>query len=153
VRAVARRGIPAVAVWTAAQLADFLRFVADDPWYPLWWLIALRGLRRGEAAGLGWCDLDHRQLTIVSQRTTVGSKVIEGEPKSAASQRAVALGRHTVTILRVHRRRHSRSRVPKIQIVEQLEQDGFVGRHIAGLGCRKRCECRAYILDLNGSTR
>ena len=50
-----------------ATLAEFLRSVAEDPWYPLWCLIALRGRRRGEAAGLRWCDLDleHRQLAVV----------------------------------------------------------------------------------------
>jgi integrase len=98
---------PAVAVWTAVQLALFLGFVAEDPLYPLWWLIALRGLRRGEAAGLWWCDvdLDRRQLTIVSQRTTVGYQVVEGPPKSAPSRRTVALDRRTVQILRAHRAR------------------------------------------------
>jgi integrase len=36
----------------------------------MWWLIALRGLRRGEAAGLRWCDvdLDHRVIMIDQQR-------------------------------------------------------------------------------------
>jgi hypothetical protein len=39
----------------------------DDPLYPLWWMVALRGLRRREAAGLRSCDvdLDRRQLRIV----------------------------------------------------------------------------------------
>jgi hypothetical protein len=37
---------PAVAVWTADQLAEFLGSVNDDP------LFALRGLRRGELCGL-----------------------------------------------------------------------------------------------------
>jgi hypothetical protein len=88
------------------QLAEFLRFVADDPLFALWWLVALRGLRRGEVAGLRWqdIDLDRRQLTIVSQRTTVGYQVVEGPPKSAASRRTVALDRRTVTVLRAHLR-------------------------------------------------
>jgi hypothetical protein len=30
-------------------LAVFLDFVAVDRLFPMWWLIALRGLRRGEA--------------------------------------------------------------------------------------------------------
>lgn len=38
-----------VAVWTEHQLAEFLDFVASDRLYALWWLIALHGLRRGEA--------------------------------------------------------------------------------------------------------
>jgi hypothetical protein len=46
---------PAVAVWTVEQLAAFLRFAREDPLFELWWLVALRGLRRGEVgrAALG----------------------------------------------------------------------------------------------------
>ncbi|MET7339621.1 hypothetical protein [Nonomuraea sp. NPDC005650] len=43
-----------MAVWTAEQLAEFLAFARGDPLYQLWQLIALRGLHRGEAAGLCW---------------------------------------------------------------------------------------------------
>ena len=51
---------PTVAVWTPDQLATFLnhRRQARDALYPAWRLIALRGLRRGEACGLRWADLD-----------------------------------------------------------------------------------------------
>jgi integrase len=96
-----------VAVWTTAQLTEFLSFVADDPLYPPWWLVALRGLRRGEVAGLRWqdVDLDRRQLTIVSQRTTVGYDVIECPPRSSASHRTIALDRRTVDVLRAYRHR------------------------------------------------
>ena len=103
---------PAVAVWTTAQLTRFLDAVADDPLFALWWLIALRGLRRGEAAGLRWqdVDLDRRQLSIVTQRTTIGYQIIEGPPKSSASRRTIALDRHTVTILRSHQRAQRQTR-------------------------------------------
>ncbi|MFG1611091.1 tyrosine recombinase XerC [Actinoplanes sp. NPDC049265] len=98
---------PAVAVWTADQLTEFLDFVEQDPLYPLWWLVALRGLRRGEVCGLRWqdVDLDRRQLTISSQRTTVGHEVIEGPPKSAASCRTIALDRRTAQILTQHQKK------------------------------------------------
>jgi integrase len=49
---------PSVAVWTTEQSAAFLRFVAQDRLAVMWWLIALRGLRRGEAAGLRHPDVD-----------------------------------------------------------------------------------------------
>ncbi|HVQ96058.1 MAG TPA: hypothetical protein VMU51_33850 [Mycobacteriales bacterium] len=39
-------------MWTEHQLVEFLDFVATDRLYAMWWIIALRGLRRGEAAGL-----------------------------------------------------------------------------------------------------
>jgi hypothetical protein len=41
-----------VAVWTVEETAMFLSFVAQDRLAVMRWLIALRGLRRGEAAGL-----------------------------------------------------------------------------------------------------
>jgi integrase len=98
-----------VMVWTPEQLATFLDRVAADRLYALWWLIALRGLRRGEAAGLRWCDLDltHHQLTVSQQRTTAGPRVVTGPPKSAASRRTIALDKHTVTALREHQRRQA----------------------------------------------
>jgi hypothetical protein len=45
---------PSVAVWTGPQLAEFLDFVGEDRLFAMWWLVALRDLRRGEAAGLRW---------------------------------------------------------------------------------------------------
>lgn len=60
---------PVVAIWTADQTARFLHAIADHRLYAVYHLIALRGLRRGEAAGLRWCDLDldHRVATINGQ--------------------------------------------------------------------------------------
>jgi integrase len=51
-----------------------------------------RGLRRGEACGLRWSELDleHGVLFVVRNRTTAGYQVIGGEPKTAAGRRAVA---------------------------------------------------------------
>lgn len=94
-----------VAVWTATLLAEFLRFVADDRLYAMWWLIALRGLRRGEAAGLRWIDvdLDEQVIMISQQRITFGHTTTVGPPKTAASRRTIALDRTTVKVLRAHR--------------------------------------------------
>jgi hypothetical protein len=56
-------------VWTLRQLITFLNGVEDDRLVALWWLIALRGLRRGEAAGLHRDDLDSasRELAVSRQ--------------------------------------------------------------------------------------
>jgi integrase len=99
-----------VAVWTAARVAEFLRLAADDRLYAMWWLIALRGLRRGEGAGLRWVDvdLDERVVTISQQRITYGRITTDGPPKTAASRRTIALDKATVQILREHRRRQLR---------------------------------------------
>ncbi len=47
-----------VMVWTPVQTGAFLDAVAEDRLYPMWHLIAFRGLRRSEAVWLAWSDVD-----------------------------------------------------------------------------------------------
>jgi len=116
---------PAVAVWTTEQTATFLSFVANDRLAAMWWLIALRGLRRGEAAGLRWADvdLDAGVAMIEQQRIANGHLVTVGPPKTAASRRLVALDRHTVRLLREHRRRQ---RAEQCAAGEAWQDSGYV---------------------------
>jgi integrase len=68
---------PRVAVWEVGHVAEFLDAVRDDPLFPLWWLIALRGLRRGEAVAVRGTDLDerYRELNVRRQLLVVDGKV------------------------------------------------------------------------------
>jgi integrase len=94
VEAWRRDGIrPAVAVWTLRQLITFLTGVENDRLAALWWLIALRGLRRGEAAALDRDDLDSaaRELSISRQLIALPGELYCGPPKSRASIRTIAL--------------------------------------------------------------
>jgi integrase len=94
VEAWRRDGIrPPVAVWTLRQLVSFLTGVENDRLAALWWLIALRGLRRGEAAALDRDDLDSesRELTITRQLIALPGELYCGPPKSRASTRTIAL--------------------------------------------------------------
>ncbi|MFB9895356.1 site-specific integrase [Planobispora takensis] len=95
---------PTVAVWTPRQLAAFLDFVREDRLLALWWLAALRGLRRGELAGLRWTDLslETAELTVTRQLVHADGRLLACPPKSAASQRTIALDPHTVHLLRRH---------------------------------------------------
>lgn len=47
-----------VAVGDPPHVARFLKAVWSDLLSALWWLVALRGPRRGEIAGLCWEDID-----------------------------------------------------------------------------------------------
>ncbi|MEW1838401.1 tyrosine-type recombinase/integrase [Nonomuraea angiospora] len=95
---------PAVAVWTIEQLTEFLAFVRDDRLFALWWLIALRGLRRAEVAGLRWIDLDtdRRELTIACRLVHTDHGLLPCPPKSASSQRGIALDLDTLRLLYRH---------------------------------------------------
>jgi integrase len=116
---------PAVAVWTTQQTAAFLSFVEQDRLATMWWLIALRGLRRGEAAGLRWADidLDAGVLMVEQQRIANGHLVSVGPPKTAASRRLVALDRHTVRLLREQCRRQ---RAEQHAAGEAWQDSGYV---------------------------
>ena len=96
---------PPVAVWTAAQTARFLHQTMDDRLYAVFHLIALRGLRRGEAAGLRWCDadLDGGTIYIDRQLQQRDRQLVQGPPKTSSSGRAVALDATTASVLRRHR--------------------------------------------------
>jgi integrase len=82
--------------------------------YALFHLLALRGLRRGEALGLQWSDLDLSAATLVIdrqlQQRTSGGGVITLEPKTRAGHRWIALDRGTLTALRTHRAHQARER-------------------------------------------
>jgi integrase len=67
---------------------------------------------RGEAAGLRWIDLDldARLLTVERQLVQVGKEVIIGQPKSAASQRTIAIDKATARLLREHEQRQESDR-------------------------------------------
>jgi integrase len=69
-----------VGVWTAEQTAEFLRQVRGHRLYTLFHLVALRGLRRGEAVGLRWSDLDldAGALTVSEQLQARTVSVLRG---------------------------------------------------------------------------
>ncbi|MGH3164918.1 MAG: tyrosine-type recombinase/integrase [Trebonia sp.] len=102
---------PVVAVWTPAQLAEFLSSVAGHPLFPVYRLVAMRGLRRGEACGLRWDDLDLDEgIAYISrqlQQDAVG-RLRACPLKTESSRRAVALDPETVIVLRAHRSRQER---------------------------------------------
>jgi integrase len=99
---------PVVAVWEPDQLAQFLASIADHPLFPLFRLVGMRGLRRGEACGLQWGDLDLDDgLAYISRQLQEDDRGRLGvcALKTESSRRAVALDPETVIILRAHRSR------------------------------------------------
>ncbi|WP_444949299.1 tyrosine-type recombinase/integrase [Micromonospora ureilytica] len=119
---------PRVSVWTAPQFAAFLQFTATDPLHALWRLIGLRGLRRGEIAGLRWSDINFKakELRVVQQRTTAGHRVYQGPPKSASGQRVVALDKATNTALSRHRRQQQDQAARRIDAGKRYRDTGYV---------------------------
>jgi integrase len=132
---------PKVAVWTPAQTGAFLDFAADDRLYAIFHLITFRGLRRGEAVGLRWTDIDMTgaMLTVEQQVVQIGWQTTESEPKSDSGARIVALDSGTVSALAAHRDRQNLEReaageawVETGRVFTRLDGQGLHPGHVTG---------------------
>ena len=91
-------------VWSAEQLVAFLAHVADDRLFALWRVLAMTGMRRGEALGLQWDDLDMEggRLTIRRAWVPVNGVGQMSEPKTRRGRRTIALDPVTLEALQGH---------------------------------------------------
>ena len=97
--------------WSVDELRTFLARAAEDRLAALWTLYVTTGMRRGEALGLRWADvdLDAGTVNIARVRTTAedddGKRLVydDDDPKTASSRRTVTLDGPTVAALRAHR--------------------------------------------------
>jgi integrase len=117
---------PKVRPWEPADLGKFLDSLGGDRLAPLFELIAATGLRRGEACGLRWSDVDlergrltvNQQLVQVSTTTTKCPSCAEvhkghvfGPPKTRSGDaRLVTLDGGTVGVLLAHQLTQSAER-------------------------------------------
>lgn len=102
----------AVMVWTPAQIGQFLDEAEGDRLYALFHLVAFRGLRRGEAVGQDWrdVDLDGHAITIAKSIVVRQWTPEEGTPKTDGSAATIALDSLNVAVLREHRERQPAER-------------------------------------------
>jgi len=101
--------------WNAVTLRKFLDAsrATDERHHALWVLLATTGMRRGEALGLRWSDvdLDSGKARIVQTIIRTRNVVSVGEPKTARGRRSISLDPATVAVLRVHRHRTLQERL------------------------------------------
>jgi integrase len=102
---------PEMHPWDAAQLAGFLGWSAEkSQLHAAWTVLAMTGMRRGEALALRWRDVALDAGTVSVRRSAgvvrvkgEGASIAEGDTKSS-KPRVIDLDAATVTVLRAHRR-------------------------------------------------
>jgi integrase len=83
--------------------------VRPDDLSPLWHLLLLEAMRRGEALGLRWQDVNwergtvHIVQTVVADKNDKGRAVIQPRAKTASGSRSVRMTAETLAVLREHR--------------------------------------------------
>ncbi len=100
-------------ILAAAQIGRFLTFAQNDGYSPLWLLLVQTGMRRGEALGIRWQDLDLEKGKL-SVRQTV--ECLKGTahistPKTAAALRTITLFPESIAALLAHRTRQLERRL------------------------------------------
>ncbi|WP_434591814.1 site-specific integrase [Streptomyces sp. A5-4] len=93
-----------VMVWTPTQFGTFLDAAESDRLYALFHLVGTRGLRRGEAVGQNWTDvdLDAGLITPAKEIVVDGWDPYESAPKTDGSASTIALDSVNVALLREH---------------------------------------------------
>jgi integrase len=96
-------------IWSVPELKTFLAAERESPNYPLWLTLITTGIRRGEALGLRWqdLDLDARTMAIRQTRVVIGYQPLLSTPKTRKGRRQVALDPATANCLAsLKERRH-----------------------------------------------
>ncbi len=118
--------------WTAKELQAFLTTQRESRLYPLWLILASTGMRRGEALGLRWedVDTDNSRLSIRQNLVTVGYVVHIGKPKTGRG-RNVSVDPATLAVLKAYHKHQLEEKIlwKKAGYVDS----GFVFRRENGL--------------------
>jgi integrase len=98
---------------TPEQARHLLQALAGHRNEVLYVLMLSTGLRRGEALGLRWTDvdLDAGVLLVQRQLKREGGKLVTADTKTARSRRSVDLPAPTVAALKAHRARQAEERL------------------------------------------
>lgn len=96
-----------IVVWSLDEVRTFMEHAATHRYAALWMIYARCGVRRGEALGLRWTDIQldtvngmRPHLKIQRQVNYVNGEVMRGELKTGASARTVFIDAATVSALK-----------------------------------------------------
>jgi integrase len=104
---------PEMRVWDAFTLTTFLERVSDDRYYTPFLLLATTGMRRGEALGLRWSDVDLEagRVAIRQTVTAVDHKIVIASRTKTGKARNIELDAGTLAALRSWRKLQAEERL------------------------------------------
>lgn len=108
-----QRSVKEFKAWSASEAQAFLRHVEGDRLEALWILLLGSGLRRGEALGLQWKDIDLNERTVSVRRSLglLNCVPTMSSPKTRKSTRVISVGSSVSDALRDHRYRQAQERL------------------------------------------
>ncbi|MBB5871152.1 integrase [Allocatelliglobosispora scoriae] len=109
---ISHRYRPKFTPWSADEARSFLKVAREDRWYALYSVALALGLRRGEALGLRWVDVDLIDNVISIRRTLqrVNGQLTNGPVKTESSDRKVGVPAALARVLTLHKAEQARER-------------------------------------------
>lgn len=110
-------------VWTVDQVNTFLKFTKNiTRYYPVFFLAAYTGMRKGEILGLTWDDINFEEKTISVNKTLAyaGKEYILQSPKTRNSYRTIYIDDDIIRVLK-------RQKIK--QNLERLKNGGVYKEH------------------------
>ncbi len=133
-----------IQTWDEFEITHFLEVAKDSPYYTLLFVALYTGMRRLEMLALRWQDIDfiYSQISVTRSlhHLNDGSYVFT-QPKSAKSQRTIALSPTAILVLKEHHEKQKRERI--VQGIS-LTDDDLVFSHPDGKPMRPNTVSRAW---------
>lgn len=116
---------------TSEQRQALIKAVESDRLSALFLVLLFMGLRRGEALGLHWQDinLDARRLRVNEQLQRINKQLVLGSPKTEKSQRELTIPVPVIASLSEHRKRQ---RVERMAAGPVWQDTGLVFTTLVG---------------------
>jgi integrase len=104
---------PPSTILTVPQIQRFLTVAANDCYNPLWLLLVQTGMRRGEALGVRWSDIDlvKGRLQVRQAVEELNNKPHITTPKTKAALRTITLFPESIAALKAHKARQNAIRL------------------------------------------
>ena len=97
-------------IWSSVEAARFIDHAQAHRLFPAVYLMMATGLRRGEALGLEWSDLEGNRLHVQRSLTTLRGKPAWSTPKTSRGVRTITVPDDALQILAQHKRRQEAER-------------------------------------------
>ena len=100
---------PEIKVLTKVQLQQFLEEAKSHFLYPAILLLATTGVRRSEACGIKWSDINWDENTVCIQRVVVkcgGYNILIHDTKTSGSRRLIPIPPILLNVLKAHKDTH-----------------------------------------------
>jgi integrase len=111
---LAKEAEPEMRTWEPEELKRFLEFTKGDRYEPAWVFLATTGMRRGEALGLRWSDVNLESApataTIRRAAIAIGHRRENGTTKTG-KKRLIELDARTVDALKAWKARQAQERL------------------------------------------